>query len=474
MNVIPYVEIIIKASIVALLAISVRQGVKKQLPAVRHMILLSALVGVLLIPVATSVVKFQTNVPLPTKFVSKAAHEPSNETSPTMAYPAQVKAVAPMRSEVPWSLIVGMAWLAGTALVTLRYAVGLASLRSIKRCSMLASDLPFDADALAQRNRVDYDWELRISSNQTLRTAMTWGLKHPVILLPCDAPTWTSARLEMILLHEFAHLRRRDFASQMLAELACALYWFNPIVWLSARAMREDAELAADEAVVSAGIRPSDYAAELLQIATTLGRRNSLLSRAGISNMTNPKIESRLKAILSSTAKRRGITVVNVFATLILSGIAVAGVASLKIQQAPKSESELQALALSRLKQVALGTYMYATDFDEYFPYVTNTKDAAKVTMPYIKNREVFKSPRQGADFRYNPNIAGVNIADLPAPAETIMWYEFTPAGVNPVVAYTDGHAKVIFPEDMESTKKRLKEKFPRRSSSKPVHGMGG
>ena len=185
--------------------------------------------------------------------------------------------------------------------------------------------------------------------------------------------------------------------------------------------------------------------------------------------MTNPKIESRLKAILSSTAKNRGLTLVNLLATLVISGVAVVGVASLKVQQTPKNDIELRALALLRIKSVALGTYMYATDYDDVLPYVANAKQAAKVVMPYIKDPEVFKSPRKGADFRYNPNIAGVNLTVIASPPESIMWYEFTPAGMLPVIAYTDGHAKVLQPQGMEAFKKRLKEKFPRKATSKPV-----
>ncbi|MEI9931543.1 MAG: M56 family metallopeptidase [Rhizomicrobium sp.] len=61
------------------------------------------------------------------------------------------------------------------------------------------------------------------------------GLLSPVILLPKSARTWPRARLQAVLLHELAHVRRRDGAMQMLALFACAIYWFNPLMG-SARA----------------------------------------------------------------------------------------------------------------------------------------------------------------------------------------------------------------------------------------------
>ena len=83
---------------------------------------------------------------------------------------------------------------------------------------------------------------------------MTWGYMRPVILLPRESVNWSKGRFEAVMLHELAHVRRGDSISQLLVLAVCALYWFNPVVWLCARALRSEAEMAADDTVLGLGI----------------------------------------------------------------------------------------------------------------------------------------------------------------------------------------------------------------------------
>src|SRR5262249_23767965 len=101
------------------------------------------------------------------------------------------------------------------------------------------------------------------------RTAMpmTWGAFRPALLLPAEAADWSAERRRVVLLHELAHIKRWDWFTQMLAQVACALHWFNPLIWYAARRMRLEREQACDDLVLASGSKASDYAAELLQFA---------------------------------------------------------------------------------------------------------------------------------------------------------------------------------------------------------------
>src|SRR5262249_632232 len=59
-----------------------------------------------------------------------------------------------------------------------------------------------------------------------------WGLRRPRLLVPPEAEKWSESRIRMVLCHELAHVRRCDWPVQLLAELARAAYWFNPLVWI--------------------------------------------------------------------------------------------------------------------------------------------------------------------------------------------------------------------------------------------------
>lgn len=90
------------------------------------------------------------------------------------------------------------------------------------------------------------------SSTQVLRTdittPLTFGLWHPVILLPHSIH---EEDLEMILRHEICHIRRRDIWYKGLFLLCACVHWFNPLVWLLAKTAGETVELCCDEDVVS-------------------------------------------------------------------------------------------------------------------------------------------------------------------------------------------------------------------------------
>lgn len=100
---------------------------------------------------------------------------------------------------------------------------------------------------------------------------MAFGTRRPAILIPATGDTWPDDRRQAVLLHELAHVARRDCLTQMLAHVACTMYWFHPGAWWVARQMRTERELACDDRVIAAGARASDYAGHLLEIAYSLG-----------------------------------------------------------------------------------------------------------------------------------------------------------------------------------------------------------
>ena len=93
-----------------------------------------------------------------------------------------------------------------------------------------------------------------------------------MILLPKGAEDWSDARLHTVLCHELGHIRRYDNLAQVFAALTCAIHWCNPLFWGCARKMEAEAEMAADDWAILQGIKPSRYAAELLELATQFRR----------------------------------------------------------------------------------------------------------------------------------------------------------------------------------------------------------
>lgn len=205
------------------------------------------------------------------------------------------------------ALAIAAIWLIGVAAVALRFAVGAACLSALRRRSRPFAFAPDDLPRIAATRR---ECELRISDAEN--GPITWGLFRPVILLPRTAVFWPRERIHAVLLHELAHIRRRDSLVQALSLIVCAFYWPNPLVWIGARALRREAEMAADDSVLVAGVKPSSYAGELLQLAKEFQSRTPALSALSLFMAAPSSLGARVESVLAPTALRTGVTAMDV------------------------------------------------------------------------------------------------------------------------------------------------------------------
>jgi uncharacterized protein YjbI with pentapeptide repeats len=132
---------------------------------------------------------------------------------------------------------------------------------------------------------------------------MTWGFRRPIVLLPTGFAGWPEHRQRAVLLHELAHVKRGDWLAQMLAQVTCAVYWFHPLAWWAAGRLRVESERACDDRVLSAGVRASDYATQLLEVVRTM-KATRVSLRAAVMMAQRPLIEERLRAILDGRRSR--------------------------------------------------------------------------------------------------------------------------------------------------------------------------
>jgi HEAT repeat protein len=185
------------------------------------------------------------------------------------------------------------------------------------------------------------------------------GFARPTILLPRLAAEWDAERRRAVLLHELAHVRRRDCRVQLLAQAVCALYWFNPLVWIAVGQLRLERERACDDEVLQHGAVPSSYAAHLLEIARAL--RPSVRPSAALAMARHSEIEGRLLAVLA--VKRRtpfALTRWAIAAVLGVTTVAALGARSTpsaaQVSQRPVPTSGLsltQDVAVSAVRAVA-------------------------------------------------------------------------------------------------------------------------
>jgi beta-lactamase regulating signal transducer with metallopeptidase domain len=226
-----------------------------------------------------------------------------------------------------WSVWLPVLWIGGAAIVLVTILAGLARTRWLARRAggTVGSRVSEAARHAARRLGVTRDVLIVLADDQVM--PMTWGAWRPVILLPAAAERWSAERLEAVLLHELAHVKRHDFATQLVARLACALCWFNPLVWFAARQLRVERELACDDLVLAAGSRASDYAQQLLDIARSL-KAQPLIAAATVAMARPSQLAGRLLAVLDAGRARGGVTrgaVATAVAIAALVAVPVAG-----------------------------------------------------------------------------------------------------------------------------------------------------
>lgn len=238
---------------------------------------------------------------------------------------------------LPWTVALLLLWAGGAACVLIRYAIGAAGVAWLAHRARPLEDASWRRMSHALRHDLGIRRPVRLLRSARTAMPMTWGLFRPVVLLPLNARAWTEDRRRCVLLHELAHIKRWDCLTQTVAQLACAVNWFNPLVWIGARQMREEREMACDDYVLDDGVRPSLYATHLLAVARTTSA--TLVAPLGTLEMARPsQLEGRVVSILDRTRRRSPMHRLGTALAMGLAGLLVLPLAALRPQSPPEGE----------------------------------------------------------------------------------------------------------------------------------------
>lgn len=327
------VDVALKATLLVLGGAALAVALRRSAASLRHFVWSLTVAGLVALPLAVGLLP-AWNVPVPPRFVPTpsfdAAAVAERPAVPTIApSPAVATQTAPrgaganagldatpvdpstegqqFRLGIGWTAWIVPVWLSGVALVLAGIGIGLARLRWIARAARPLTD-PAWRGLLTQSSR-----EIGLSRPVTLLRSpgpampMTWGIRRPVVLLPADADRWPADRRRGVLLHELAHVRRHDVLTQLVARLACAVYWFHPLVWIAAAQLRVERERACDDQVLCAGARASEYAGHLLELARSL-RVAPATSLASVAMARRSQLATRLLDVLDAGRRRDGVS----------------------------------------------------------------------------------------------------------------------------------------------------------------------
>jgi beta-lactamase regulating signal transducer with metallopeptidase domain len=171
-----------------------------------------------------------------------------------------------------WALFVFLAWALGAGAAMVRLAAGLWRLRQLRRsCTpIVAADLDpvvrKTVDAIGASRSVASK-SITIATSECVRVPAAIGFWKQTIILPAWALRELPPNdLNVVLLHEFAHLRRWDDWTNLIQKLVRALFFFHPAVWWIENRLSVEREMACDDAVLAETANPRGYASCLVSL----------------------------------------------------------------------------------------------------------------------------------------------------------------------------------------------------------------
>lgn len=203
-----------------------------------------------------------------------------------------------VESERHWASWLIVAWAVGTLMMLVPW-----TFRWWCTSRWMASGTPID-DRPVKSLHAELCRALLVSENVRLlhhpQLAMPCaaGLFRPVVMLPSLATSWSADRLRPVLLHELAHVARRDTLIQTMGEFCRAVYWFNPLVWFAVSRLPLEREQACDDHVLRSGVAATDYAEVLLEVARDY---RSAQRNVGLAMARPKELQRRVGALLDKT-----------------------------------------------------------------------------------------------------------------------------------------------------------------------------
>jgi TonB family protein len=251
--------VLFKSTLLFIIALACLPLMRRVSSVIRHLVCACAMCGALLLPLTL--------------------------LAPPQAAPIRLSTItflatssaAPVSTAWPASRLLMMVWIAGAAFLILRLGIGYWRLAHVLRSATQG-----DGYVLSD-----------------VSVPMVAGLLRPVILMPRASESWPLSQRAAALKHERAHLERKDLWTNLIAHLACAIYWFHPLAWAVAHRLRQEQETACDDAVLCAGFEPASYAEALIATARQLTSTNLIGC-----HMTQKTLKSRIARLFENGMPR--------------------------------------------------------------------------------------------------------------------------------------------------------------------------
>ncbi len=219
---------------------------------------------------------------------------------------------------LPWAVLV---WAGGVTFMTGRLLVEWREVRRLTRLDIEPLSHAWQVRVARLRATLGVQRAVAVLQSARVHVPLVVGWLKPMILVPMGALAGlTPAQLELILMHELAHIRRNDYLVNLLQVVVETLLFYHPVVRWVSRVLREERENCCDDLVVANSGDALGYARALTELAgaQSLALQTSVGSDGG-------KLLSRIKRIVAVREPTRVATHWSVGALLAVFGLSLSG-----------------------------------------------------------------------------------------------------------------------------------------------------
>lgn len=275
-------------------------------PAAKHTLMLRVFTAGLVIPLLWLMFPRWEVIPSLSADLEGAAPEitastgavsiPTNLSTVIAPSPATLPTDVKSNFRLGWPELVFALWALGMVVFLIRSLVAAHFLRKLEREAKPANE-DVSERFTALRAGICPKSKVLLLESSVVNSAFTWGIIRQRIVLPEGLVEWPSVDLEMILMHELEHVRRRDALAVLISRVFLALNWVNPLAWIAVRKTGQLREEACDRRVLQSGYPGQNYAEMLFRQASVVSSPIWRTSATAVAE--NGTIEQRIKMILN-------------------------------------------------------------------------------------------------------------------------------------------------------------------------------
>jgi beta-lactamase regulating signal transducer with metallopeptidase domain/HEAT repeat protein len=303
---------LLKVTCVLLAALGTTALMRRSSAGARHLVWLVALIAALALPswslwspVPVRVLPATAPLVVPARVALPQVTPPPVAAPRVTPAPASTTAASPApRRPFGLGAMALALWLLVAVVLLGQLAAGALAVQHIVRRGRALEQPDWQRPLCEIADRLGLADAPRLVQSEQIKMPFATGFLGAVIVLPAESASWSSERRCAVLIHELAHVKRRDLAGHLVSRIACALYWFHPLVWTAARRLRAESERACDDLALVLGTQAAEYAEHLLDIVKDV--RDEHMPAVALAMAKPNEFEGRMLAILDPRRHRRG------------------------------------------------------------------------------------------------------------------------------------------------------------------------